>query len=126
MDRITISPDATADDLAGIAMCVHHLFSGLPVTARSRNRPGVQVEDGRVKSKAYTGPILEQALAGGRVIKTRPTSGVYKGIPVIVAPVMINGTAIAAIGVVDTSGSLDIKAFMDQYSVIEKQVGGHK
>ena len=62
-----------------------------------------------------------------RVIKGRPESGVYKGIPVIIAPVLLEGNvAIAAIGVVDTSGSLDIKAFMDQYSAIEKQVSGHK
>ena len=126
MDRIIITADATADDLAAIAICIHQLFAGLPVTMRSRNRPGVQVEGGRVKSKAYTGPILEQVLAGGQVIRGRPDSGVYKGIPVVVAPVLVDGKAIAAIGVVDTSGSLEIKAFMDQYAAIEKQVSGHK
>jgi len=126
MDRITITVDSTADDLAGIAMCVHQLFAGLPVTARSRNRPGVQVENGTVKSRAYTGPMLEQSLRENRVVKGRPQSGVYKGIPVIIAPVLLNNVAVAAIGVVDTSGSLDIKAFMDQYSNIERQVSGQK
>jgi len=126
MDRITITADATADDLAPLALCIHQLFAGLPVTMRSRNRPGVQVEGGQVKSKAYTGPILEQALAGGQVIRGPPASGVYKGIPVVVAPVLVDGKAIAAIGVVDTSGSLEIKEFMDQYASIEKQVSGHK
>jgi hypothetical protein len=126
MDRIVITFDSTADDLTGIAMCVHHLFAGLPVTMRSRNRPGVQVENGKVMSRAYTGPMLEQSLRENRVVKGRPESGVYKGIPVIIAPVMLDGVAVAAIGVVDTSGSLDIKAFMDQYSAIEKQVTGQK
>jgi hypothetical protein len=126
MDRITITADATADDLAAIALCIHQLFSGLPVTARSRNKTGVQVEAGKVKSKAYTGSLLEQALAEGRVIRGRPESGAYKGTPVVIAPVLVDGKAIAAFGVVDTLGSLDIKALMDQYSHIEKQVSGHK
>jgi hypothetical protein len=126
MDRIIITADATADDLAPVALCIHQLFAGLPVTMRSRNRPGVQVEGGKVKSKSYTGPLLEQSLVEGRVIRGPPGSGVYKGIPVVIAPVLVDGKAIAAIGVVDTSGSLDIKAFMDQYAAIEKQVSGHK
>lgn len=126
MDRIIITADATADDLAPVAICIHQLFAGLPVTARSRNRPGVQIEGGQVKSRKYTGPILEQVLAEGRVIRDRPASGAYKGIPVAVAPIIVDGKAIAAIGVVDTAGSLDIKALMDQYSHIEKQVSGQK
>jgi hypothetical protein len=126
MDRITITADATADDFAPLALCVHQLFAGLPVTARSRNRPGVQVEGGKVKSKAYTGPLLEQALAEGRVVRGRPDSGAYRGIPVVIAPILVDGKAIAAFGVVDTSGSLEIKASMDQYAAIEKQVKGHK
>jgi hypothetical protein len=126
MDRIILSADSTADDLAPIALCIHQLFAGLPVTARSRDRPGVQVEGGKVKSKEYTGPVLEQVLAEGKVVRGRPASGAYKGIPVVVAPVLVDGKAIAAIGVVDISGSLEIKALMDQYAIIEKQVGGHK
>lgn len=124
MDRIIIMEDSAAGDLAGIAMCVHSLFSGLPVTARSRNRPGVQIEGGQVKSQSYTGPLLEQALAEGRTIRGRPGSGAYKGIPVVVAPILLDGKAIAAIGVVDTTGSLEIKALMDQYATIQKQVSG--
>jgi hypothetical protein len=126
MDRIIITADATADDLAAVALCIHQLFAGLPVTAKSRNRPGVQVEGGQVKSKSYTGPLLEQVLAEGHVVRGRPESGTYKGIPVVVAPVLADGKAIAAIGVVDASGSLEIKALMDQYSHIEKQVSGQK
>lgn len=126
MDRITIAADSTTEDLAGIALCVHGLFSGLPVTARSRNRPGVQIEAGAVKSRSYTGPLLEKSIAEGRMIRGRPESGAYQGIPVVVAPIMVNGEAIAAIGVVDTTGSLEIKTLMDQYTTLHKQVsGGH-
>jgi len=122
MHRICISEDSSADDLVEIAMCVHRLFS-LPVTARSKNMPGVRIEDGRVVSKSHTGPVLERVIAENKVLKERPASGVYEGIPVIVAPVDIGGKAVAAIGVVDVTGSLDLKALMDQYSSLQKQIG---
>jgi len=122
MPRICISEDSSADELAELALCVHRLF-GLPVTARSRNKPGVRVEDDKVVSKSYTGPILEHAMAAGRVLQERPATGAYKGIPVVVAPLFSGDKAVAAIGVVDVTGSLDLKALMDQYSSLEKQVG---
>lgn len=122
MQRVCISEDSSADDLAAVALCVHSLF-GLPVTARSKNKHGVRIEDGRILSGDYTGPVLERVIAENQVIKERPASGVYKGIPVIVAPIAIGGKAVAAVGVVDVTGSLDLKALMDQYSSLQKQVG---
>lgn len=125
MDRITITADSTADDLAGIALCIHTLTGGLPVTARSRNRRGVQVEDGKVKSTDYTGPLLEKSISEKRTCRERPEAGTYKGIPVTTTPLIVDGRAIAAFGVVDVSGSLDFKAQMDQYASLHKQVTGH-
>lgn len=122
MDRIIISEDSSPDDFSSIAFCIHALSGGLPVTARSRNRPGIQVEDGEIKSRSYTGPLLEKAIAENLVIKGMPQTGEYKGMPVICAPVSVDGKAIAAFGVVDTTGSMDIKALMDQYAAIHKQV----
>jgi hypothetical protein len=125
MQRICISEDSTSDDLVEIAMCVHLLFGSLPVTARSKNNPGVRIEGGKVISKSYTGPILERALAENAVIHDRPPSGVYRGIPVVVSPIREGGKAVAAIGVVDVTGSLDLKALMDQYASLQKQVGDY-
>lgn len=124
MDRIMITADSTADDLAGIALCIHTLTGGLPVTARSRNRHGVQVEDGKVTSRDYSGPLLERAISEKRTLRERPDEGPYKGIPVTTTPLIINGEPVAAFGVVDVSGSLDFKAQMDQYSRLHKQVTG--
>jgi hypothetical protein len=78
-----------------------------------------------VISMDYTGPFLELSIAENRLIQDRPPSGVYKGIPVVVSPIRIDGEPVAAIGVVDISGSLDLKALMDQYSSLQKQVEGH-
>jgi hypothetical protein len=125
MDKIIISEDSTADDFVSIALCIHTLTGGLPVTARSRKRPGIQVEDGKIISKSYTGPLLEKAIAENSVQKGIPPAGTYQGIPVVVAPLSVNGKAIAAFGVVDTHGSMEIKSLMDQYAAIHKQVNEH-
>jgi hypothetical protein len=119
-----VSENSSADELAPIAMCVHSLF-GLPVTARSKNKPGVRIDEGKVVSKSYSGPLLIRAIAEGIIIKGRPDSGIYKGIPIVVVPIIVEDKAVAAIGVVDVMGSLDLKSLMDQYSSLQKQVGGH-
>lgn len=123
--QICITANSTADELEGVAMCVHELFGHLPVTARSKHRHGVRIEDGRVISKDYTGPLLERAIAENVVIRERPDAGPYRGIPVTVSPIRLDGDAIAAIGVVDVTGSLDLKALMDQYASLQKQVGDY-
>ena len=117
-----ITDDAPAEELLSVAMCVHELFGRLPVTARSRNKPGVRIEDGSVMSTDYTGPVLEEVLEKNITIRGRPKSGQYKGVPVVVSPVLVDGKAVAAIGVVDTTGSLEIKALMDQYASVRRQV----
>ena len=82
-----------------------------------------------VKSAAFTGPILEQALEEGRLIKGKPESGAYQGIPATVVPLIVDGNVIAAFGIVDTTGVLGIKdtlalllAFDDQPSLIKKSL----
>jgi hypothetical protein len=109
--------------LIPIALAVHAILNGLPVTMRSKTNLGVQIEDGNVKSRSYTGPILERVLAENKVIKTRPQAGHYANVPVIVAPIRDNaGAAIAAIGVVDITGIFDLADFMSQQSQIISQM----
>ena len=123
MEQFQLSADSTSRDLVPIALALHSILSGLPVTIRSRNNPGVQVEEGEVKSQSYTGPILERVLAENDVIKTRPESGYYANVPVIVAPIRdSSGSAIAAIGVVDITGIFDIADLMSQQSQIISQM----
>jgi hypothetical protein len=104
---------------------VHELLNRLPVTARSRERPGLRVEEGRVIDRNYTGPVLEAAIADNLLKKVTPASGPYKGVPVIVAPIRgERGTAIGAIGVVDITGIFDLATLMEHQSMILKQVCG--
>ena len=125
MDQYIVSASSSARDLIPIVVCIHDLLGRLPVTARSREHPGVRVEDGEVIDEAYTGPILEEVLAKNATLRVRPPSGTYKGIPVVVAPVRDEeGSAICAIGIVDQTGIFDLAGFMEQSTVIRRQVCG--
>jgi len=125
MEHYTISAESSAGDLIPVCLAVHALVGRLPVTARSKNAPGIRIEDGAVIDPAYSGPILEEVLASGTLTKVTPATGPYKGVPVIVAPVRDPaGEVIAAIGLVDITGIFDLATLMEHQSMILKQVCG--
>jgi len=120
--RIQISADSGADEIAPFAMAVHELL-GLPVTMRSLNKKGVRIEKGKILDNNYTGPVLEQVLRENKVIRIIPTTGKYTGIPVIVVPIRNKeGYGIAAIGVVDVVGTVDLGIIFGDYPEVVKQV----
>jgi hypothetical protein len=99
---ITVTADSTGKEIAPIAMTIHEVLMGLPVTMRTLNKRGVRIEKGKVLDHDYSGPILEMALKTNSTIRTVPKTGAYAGIPVTVTTIKNNeGNAIAAIGVVD-------------------------
>ena len=120
--KIQISADSGAEEIAPFAIAVHELL-GLPVTMRSLYKNGVRVERGKVLDHNYTGPVLEQVLKENKVIRTIPTSGKYTGIPVIVVPIRNReGYGIAALGVVDVVGTVDLGLIFGAYPEVVKQV----
>jgi hypothetical protein len=125
MSSYVLSIDSGPEDMAGFAMCIHELVNKLPITARSLNKKGVRIEDGRVVDADYSGPVLEAAMQQDRTIKNVPEAGAYKGIPVIVAPLHgSEGEVIGAIGLVDITGIFDLGTLMEHQSMIMKQVCG--
>jgi hypothetical protein len=125
MHRYSLSADAEASDLEPFALAVHELLNRLPVTAKSRDRPGIRIEDGHVVDRNYTGPVLEDAIRANRLMKTTPSTGAYKGVPVTVTPLRdADGMALGAIGVVDITGIFDLATLMEHQSAILKQVCG--
>jgi len=101
-----LSADTEADDLKYIALAVHELVGRLPVAMRSKNQYGVRCEEGEVVDSNYTGPVLEEALKKGQTIRRTAVSGPYRGVPVVVVPILRKKEAIAVIGVFDiTRGS---------------------
>ncbi len=125
METYEISVAADARALRPIMMALHELLNRLPVTARSRERPGLRIEGGRVVDDAYSGPVLDEVLAANETRRVRPESGMYRGTPVVVVPVRDStGAAIAAIGVVDITGIFDLASLMEQQSDLVRQVCG--
>jgi hypothetical protein len=119
---IKISADSDAEEITPFAMVIYELL-GLPVTMRTLNRKGVRVEKGKILDNNYTGPVLEQVLKENKTIRAIPTSGKYTGIPVIVAPIRNKeGYGIAAIGVVDVVGTVDLGLVFGDYPEVVKQV----
>ena len=122
MAELVISEKSGPSDLAPLALAVNQIL-GLPVTLRSTESPGVRVEEGKVLDDEYSGPVLEEVMASGKPIRTVPKSGVYKGIPVSVAPIMDRGgKVIAAMGIVDVVGTIDIPAVFGAYTEVVKEV----
>lgn len=123
MSRLDISEDARSEDLAALALAFNEIVR-LPVTMRSARFPGVRVEKGQVLDKEYSGPVLEEVIRTGKSIRTTPERGAYQGVPVSVAPVLVEGRAVAAIGVVDVIGTIDIPEVFGAYGDVLKQVSG--
>ncbi|MDD1694959.1 MAG: DUF2111 domain-containing protein [Methanoregula sp.] len=125
MHRYILSCNAESEELEPIVLAVHELIHRLPVTAKSVDRDGIRVEEGRVVDRRYTGPVLLEAIAKNTLIKTTPKSGAYKGVPVTVSPIRDkDGNAIGAIGIVDITGIFDLATLMENQSAIIKQVCG--
>jgi hypothetical protein len=125
MPSYLLSCNSDSGDLEPVVLAVHELIHRLPVTAKSVEKDGIRVEDGRVIDRHYSGPVLLEAIERNVLIKTRPASGAYKGVPVTVSPIRDNeGRAIGAIGVVDITGIFDLATLMEHQSAILKQVCG--
>jgi hypothetical protein len=125
MHRYTLSCSAEAADLEPVVLAVHELIHRLPVTAKSLEKDGIRVEDGRVIDHHYNGPVLLEAIEKNQIVKVTPSNGAYKGVPVTVTPIRDrDGNAIGAIGVVDITGIFDLATLMEHQSAILKQVCG--
>ncbi|MFQ6063367.1 MAG: DUF2111 domain-containing protein [Methanosarcinales archaeon] len=125
MKDLRLSADSTSEEVAPFALAVHSL-AGLPVTMRSLNKKGVQIEKGEVLDYDYTGPILERVLKENRVIRAIPKSGKYQGTPVIVSPIRNkDGEVIAAVGIVDVIGIIDLASLCEAYPHIVQQVSDY-
>ncbi len=114
-----LSSSGESKELISLAIAIHELLGRLPLCARSRDKLGVRIEDGKVIDQAYTGPILEEVLRQGVMIRMKAPSGPYSGIPIIAVPVEVDERVIAVIGVVDiTKGAI--------FEIIERMRKGLK
>lgn len=96
-----ITSSSKGKDIEPMALAVHQLVNKLPTTMRTKDSPGVRIEEGEVIDYNYTGPILEKVLREGIVIRDIPEDGAYSGIPVVVVPIKEENEVIGAVGIVD-------------------------
>lgn len=102
-ESILLSRDYEEEDVKTIALAVHELVGRLPVTMRTRRHYGVRCENGKIIESNYTGPVLEETLRTGEIVRKPSKSGKYWGVPVLAVPLVRNNEAIAVIGVFDTT-----------------------
>lgn len=103
---MNINASSTGKEIAPMALAIHQLVNGLPLTMRTLNSPGVRIEDGKVLDFKYTGPVLEEVLKSGKMSHEIPETGAYKGTPVVVVPIIEEGLIIAVVGVVDITNGI--------------------
>lgn len=95
MNRFIISTGSTADDLIPVGMALHEMLNRLPITARSKQKPGVRIESGTIVDREYTGPVLEQVLEENKVLKVTRSLAHIRVFPLwlvrsVTAPVMLS------------------------------------
>lgn len=123
MDMLRISSDASGDDLAPLAMSIHHITGHMPVVIKCKNKRGIIVEDGRVSDSRYESRALNEIFEGKSCACVKPKGGRHAGLPIYASAITDkNGKTIAAVGIIDTSGLLQMKSFLDIRTHLEKQL----
>ena len=107
METYGISAEADACAFMPLMMALHELLYRLPVTARSRDRQGIRIENGEIVDCSYSGPVLEEVLRKGTVVRRVSPAGPYRGMAVVVVPIVRKKEVVAVFGVVDiTKGGM--------------------
>ena len=85
------------------------------------------MEKGEIIDFEYTGPVLERVLKENRVIHTNLLKGRYAGVPVVVAPIRNRkGDVVAALGIFDLVGTIDLGALFTNYPAVLEQVRSYR
>ena len=93
-------------DIFPLAYAIHVLVNKAPVTMRSKDKPGVRIEKGKLIDDNYEGYVLKQVLEVGEVLKVTPICGPYSGVPVVVVPVIEENEITGAVGIVDLTAGI--------------------
>lgn len=118
-----ITSSSKGKDVEPMALAIHQLVNKLPTTMRTKNSPGVRIEEGKVIDYSYTGPILEKVLKEGTIIRDIPDDGAYSGIPVVVVPIKEENEVIGVVGIVDITKGIfsDLKQITRRPELIKPE-----
>jgi len=121
-----LTASSTGKEIEPLAFTIHQLVNELPLTMRTKKSKGIRLEEGKVVDYNYTGPVLEKVLEKGQKTSEIPEEGPYKGIPVMVVPLIEENEVMAAIGVVDITQGIysDIKEITKRPQQLEQDDKG--
>lgn len=123
MDFLRTSPEVLGVELASLAMSIHQIAGRMPVVAMGRNKRGILIENGDVYNVVHESIALKEIFTGRNVACLKPKGGRYAGMPIYASAIIgKSGEPVAAIGLIDTHGLLDIKSSMDDRGMLEMQV----
>ncbi len=119
-----ITSSSKGKDIEPMALAIHQLVNKLPTTMRTKNSPGVRIEEGKIIDYNYTGPILEKVLKEGAIIRDIPEDGAYSGIPVVVVPIKEADEVIGVVGIVDITKGIfsDLKQITRRPELIKPDI----
>jgi len=117
-----LTASSIGKEIEQLALTIHYLVNELPLTMRTKESKGIRIEEGKVVDYNYTGPVLEKVLKEGQKTSEIPEEGPYKGIPVMVVPLLEENEVIAAVGVVDITQGIysDIKEITKRPQVVNQ------
>ncbi|HTX43977.1 MAG TPA: DUF2111 domain-containing protein [Methanocella sp.] len=123
MDSIKIAPDIPEEELARIAISIHHALGGMPIMMKSRGNAGVLVEDGDILIAARECQALDCVFSGEGVRRITLEYGRHAGITMFAAAIESrNGLRVAAIGIIDTLGMLSLRGLVSDNVNVDKQL----
>jgi hypothetical protein len=123
MDMLKISSDASGAELAPLAMSIHHITGHMPVVIKGKYKRGIIVENGMIRDSFHESRALNEIFKGKTCACVKPEGGRHAGQPMFASAITDKtGKTIAAVGVIDTSGLLQMKTFIDISDHLEKQL----
>jgi hypothetical protein len=126
MRTVEIEPGIKSEQLIAIAMSVHNVVGRMPVAVKARGKPAVIIVGGRSEDLICGSEALDSVFNGEPVKRTHADCGDYAGIPMFTSAIFDEaGSAVAAIGVIDTSGMLSLKEFAEMSASLCYQSGNH-
>jgi hypothetical protein len=126
MRSVKSTPAIAPEQLIAIAMSVHNIVGRMPVAIKARGKPGVIIADGRPKYMNRGSQALDGVFDGESVKRTNADCGGFTGIPMYSSAIFDeSGKAVAAIGVIDTSGILGLHEFAEIGTSLCRQYGNH-
>ncbi|MGA9141601.1 MAG: DUF2111 domain-containing protein [Methanocella sp.] len=124
MRHVEYASGMTPENLIAIAMSVHNVVCRMPVAVKSRDGSGAIIAGGRLDGLTCGSKALDSVFSGEPVKRTYADCGDYAGIPMYASAIFDEaGRAVAAIGVIDTSGLLSLHEFVEISESLSQQSG---